>query len=50
MLQTIDQAVTTAYSQDLSHHTLEGQVGNTPLLAIQQHYPLGRHLAARAPL
>jgi S-sulfo-L-cysteine synthase (O-acetyl-L-serine-dependent) len=36
MLQTIDKAVTTAYSQDLSHHTLEGQVGNTPLLAIQR--------------
>jgi S-sulfo-L-cysteine synthase (O-acetyl-L-serine-dependent) len=36
MLQTIDQAVSNSYNDPLSPHTLEGQVGNTPLLALQQ--------------
>jgi S-sulfo-L-cysteine synthase (O-acetyl-L-serine-dependent) len=36
MLQTIDQAVFNSYNDPLSPHTLEGQVGNTPLLALQR--------------
>ncbi|MDT8306682.1 MAG: cysteine synthase family protein [Anaerolineae bacterium] len=34
MLQTIDRAAFSSHTHTLSHHTLEGQVGNTPLLSL----------------